>query len=185
MVRECVHRGFSHSLIFLANRVINNSSKLRGRALAAVLRRQPEAVLLVKVEVKPVVQRVGLCAVLALERLEALLAEPVALPPVALAVVSPAVVALDFALGPTLGVVLGVRQLELGWKIQHVYCLGYLGLFHEDCTYLHNLHHICWVEWLLSSLQCESHAAGRVGHLAHLATVKDPDVIGVGVLDRQ
>ena len=46
--------------------------------------------------------------------------ESVALAPVALAVVPPSVVALDFALGPSFGVVLGVRQLELGGQNQQI-----------------------------------------------------------------
>ena len=58
------------------------------------------------------VQREGLRAVLALERLEPLLPQPVALPPVALAVVSPAVVPLHLARRPSLGVVLRVRELR-------------------------------------------------------------------------
>ena len=34
------------------------------------------------------------------------------------------------------------------------------------------------------SLQGESHAARRVGDLAHLASVKDIDIVGGGVLGR-
>ena len=58
------------------------------------------------------VQREGLRAVLALERLEPLLPELATLPPGALAVVSPAVVALHLGRSPSLGVVLRVRELH-------------------------------------------------------------------------